>query len=57
MEEGGVSDAGAQLVGAKLKAMGYHVRDVDGNRGILFQRQRGLRPPPAGPSAYSATPR
>ncbi len=41
------------LVGAKLKAMGYNVRNVDGTddvfggyQAILFQRQPGLKPPP-----------
>ena len=41
------------LVGAKLKAMGYNVRDVPGNddvfggyQAIFFDRAPGLRPPP-----------
>lgn len=43
------------LVGAKLKAMGYDVRNVDGTddvfggyQAILFQRRPGLKPPPSG---------
>jgi gamma-glutamyltranspeptidase / glutathione hydrolase len=41
------------LVGARLKAMGYTVRNVDGTddvfggyQAVLFQRQPGLTPPP-----------